>query len=130
MIKKKEVTTGELARLSCALTVADSTSTAALRSQDILGQIARDVHALTRTDNESRDIDIKRSLLPRDFKNVACLKRTDNGVVVNHVKADMCVEAYAVMIVIGRRMVRRLLEKKLEERSKEMEGFAGGTLGI
>lgn len=112
LMVEKKVSRSDISLFSCALTVLDSVLTAALRKQDTLGQLAVDLHRLKCKDVHGKDFAITRCLLPRFFKNKRALENSTCGVVVNHTKDDKCAGAYAVMAVIGRRVMRRLLEEE------------------
>ena len=109
-LRAHEITRSDISLFSCALTVMDSVLTAALRKQDTLGQLARDLHRLKCKDVHGKDIAVTRCLLPKEFKNKKSLQNSTCGVVVNHTKDEKCAGAYAVMAVIGRRVMRRLLD--------------------
>lgn len=106
----EKVSRSDISLFSCASTVVDSVLTAALRKQDTLGQLARDLHRLKCKDVHGKDVAITRCLLPRFFKNKRALDNSTCGVVVNHTKDDKVAGAYAVMAVIGRRVMCRLLD--------------------
>lgn len=113
LIDDKIFSRSDISLFSWALTVMDSVLTAALRKQDTLGQLARDLHRLKCRDVQGKDIAITRCLLPKYFKNKKSLENSTCGVVVNHTKDEKCAEAYAVMAVVGRRVMRQLLDDDL-----------------
>lgn len=78
-------------------------------------------------DVHGNDVAITRCLLPRYFKNKKALENSTCGVVVNHTKHEKCEGAYAVMAVIGRKLMRRLLEKEAEEDLAELRKKGGCT---
>lgn len=90
----------------------DSMNTAALRSQGILGQLTRDLHRVKfQQDVHGNNVAVTRCLLPRYCKNKKKLESVC-GLVVNHTKNEKCAGAYAVIAVVGRRVMRRLLEEE------------------
>lgn len=119
------MTTKVLAALSCALVVFDSVTTACLRNQDTLGSNARDTHIVTRKGKNGTDIDILRAVLPPEFKNRQSPYQTTEGCAVNHTKDDKVKDAYAVMMVIGRPIMRKLLAVELAEQQKRLKETGG-----
>ena len=55
------------------------------------------------------------------------LEKSPYGVVVNHTKHEKCVGPYAMMVVIGRMVMRRLLENEVEKIRAEMKKEGGFT---
>lgn len=127
LVEGNKVTRSDISLLSCSLTVLDSLLTAALRKQDILGQLAKDLYRMKCKDVHGNDVAITRCLLPRYFKNKKALENSTCGVVVNHTKHEKCEGAYAVMAVIGRKVMRRLLEKEAEKDLAELRKKGGCT---
>lgn len=115
------MTTTILSALSCALVVTDSVTTACLRNEDTLGSDAKDVHIVERKDANDKDVDVLRAILPPEFKNRESLNSTTLGCAVNHSKSDVVKDAYAVMMVIGRPIMRKLLAKELAEEQQRLK---------
>ncbi|CAM9633041.1 unnamed protein product, partial [Ectocarpus sp. 13 AM-2016] len=120
LVDTNKITRSDISLLSCALTLMDSLLTAALRGQDIVGQKAKDLYRLKCKDVQGKDVVVTRCLLPRYFKNKKALENSTCGVVVNHTKHEKCEGAYAVMAVIGRQVMRRLLKKEAEKERVEL----------
>ncbi|CAM9311581.1 unnamed protein product, partial [Hapterophycus canaliculatus] len=96
------VSAQDLEMFSCALHILDSLTAACLRPPDSLWFPACKAHR-------------KRGklvfVLPPVGKNSNTLVKSVLGMVVNHTKADRTAGAYAVMIVIGRRLMRIRLQE-------------------
>lgn len=76
------------------------------------------------------EVAVSRCLLPRYFKNKKALETSPYGVVVNHTKHEKCVGPYAVLVVILRTVMRRLLEIEVEKNRVQIQTRGGDTEGV
>ena len=95
---------------------------ACLRPEDYLGCQAADTHCIKKINRDGEEVKKVRSVLPAECKNRESLHASKNGVAVNHTKDDVVADGYAVMIVVGRPLMRKLLaNRREEEQRKEKE---------
>ncbi|CAN0342228.1 unnamed protein product [Ectocarpus sp. 6 AP-2014] len=101
MLWNSGVSASDLASISQGLQILDSLTAACLRPQDWLGCLASQVYV-----KGTRLIFV----MPPECKNSEALKKSDIGLVVTRAKSDRTEGPYAVMMVIGRRLMRKHLE--------------------
>lgn len=114
--------------ISQALLLADSVTSVCLRPEDSLGAQAADTHCISKTNRDGKKVRKVRSVLPAECKNREHLHASKSGVAVNHTKDDVVADGYAVMVVIGRPLMRKLLAKKREEEQSKIKEKGGKNL--
>lgn len=76
------------------------------------------------------DVKLVRCMLPPYFKNRKAMQRKKAGYPINHVKDETTVEAFVVMVVIARRIMRKLLAKEWQKKEEEMKSEKESALEI